>query len=150
MSFVAFFVFVPVIAVLLVIWARSRGWSKKDIITLILLASIIYSGGVSNALVMAINGNKMPVSLTACRMMHASDKMISDLKDGKIRGYCLINEKTKLKFLADIIPFYRGIVSAGDVLLSLGLILSGIFFLKRKEKLLGWIFLLSGIFGPFL
>jgi len=136
----------------LVFLTRKRAESKIDLIKAILMVGMIFAGGLSNKVVVAVNGDKMPVSLTAMKMapfcsVEKRAEKIAELKNNRDSKHCLMTEKTKLRFLTDIIPLPGRVCSAGDILLLSGYILLGVWFCKRKEEIVGWVFLLYGILG---
>jgi hypothetical protein len=86
---------------------------------------IIQSGYVLNLLPMLINGGKMPVLESA---LDSIDKLneIDLLKSNVLLTHKLVDETTRFKFLADNIPFpyfFPKVISIGDVILSIGLVL---------------------------
>jgi len=83
-------------------------------------------GASLNALVMLVNGGRMPVSLEA--MQKAGIKEVTEMiMSGADNKHAVISSTTKLKFLADIIhlPGFigqgMGVVSIGDLVVALGL-----------------------------
>jgi hypothetical protein len=83
-------------------------------------------GASMNALVMLINGGRMPVSLEA--MQKAGVKEVTEMiLSGADNKHVVISSTTKLKFLADVIylPGFigkgMGVVSIGDLVVALGL-----------------------------
>ncbi len=83
-------------------------------------------GASMNALVMLVNGGRMPVSLEA--MQKAGVKEVTDIiLAGADNKHAVIGSTTKLSFLADIIylPGFigqgMGVVSIGDLVVALGL-----------------------------
>lgn len=131
-------VFIALSLVVLILMTKKRTESKFDRTKAILMVGMFFVGGLSNKAVIAVNSNKMPVSLTAMKMApfcsdKKIDKKIAELKDNRDDSHCLMTEKTKLRFLADIIPSLSWVYSAGDILLLSGLILLGIWFLRRGE-----------------
>ncbi|NLP14174.1 MAG: DUF5317 domain-containing protein [Clostridium sp.] len=83
-------------------------------------------GASLNALVMTINGGKMPVSLEA--MQKADIQTLTDMVlSGSDNKHVVLSETTKLGFLADIIylpgvlGWGIGVLSIGDVIVALGL-----------------------------
>ncbi|NMB33242.1 MAG: DUF5317 domain-containing protein [Clostridium sp.] len=87
---------------------------------------IVGVGASLNALVMLLNGGRMPVSFRA--MQRAGiDKIGNMILDGADNKHIIINKSTKLTFLADVIylPGFLGegirVMSAGDVLVAFGL-----------------------------
>jgi len=83
-------------------------------------------GASLNALVMLVNGGRMPVSLEA--MQKAGIKEVTEMiMSGADNKHAVISSTTKLKFLADIYicPVFigqgMGVVSIGDLVVALGL-----------------------------
>jgi uncharacterized membrane protein len=87
---------------------------------------IIGLGCFSNALVMALNGGKMPVSVEALAkaQMTGMENILQSGMDGK---HVILDESTRLYFLADIInlPPVLGVlmpvVSIGDLIIAAGI-----------------------------
>ena len=84
---------------------------------------LIGVGGLMNALPMAVNGGRMPISPQIMTIAPGSP-YTEVLLSGGAANYMLASSQTKLLFLSDIIPF-RGItlymISAGDIVTSCGL-----------------------------
>lgn len=87
---------------------------------------IIGLGCFSNALVMALNGGKMPVSVEALAKVQMTD-MQDILQSGMDGKHVILDEATRLYFLADIInlPPVLGalmpVVSIGDLIIAAGI-----------------------------
>lgn len=88
---------------------------------------VIGAGCLMNALVMMVNGGKMPVDGNLLNAIVSDKALLRKLaQDGK---HFIANETTKLAFLSDIIqpPGILGIaariVSAGDLVVTAGLLL---------------------------
>jgi hypothetical protein len=92
-------------------------------------------GAALNFAVMITNGGKMPVSVAAVNQIH----MEKDLRSDMVR-HCIMDDKTRLPMLADVIPLrspavspkaaaimkivspsFPGVMSVGDGIISLGL-----------------------------
>ncbi len=84
---------------------------------------LIGIGGLMNALPMAVNGGRMPISPQIMTIAPGSP-YTEVLMSGSVANYMLAGPGTRLLFLSDIIPF-RGItlymISAGDIVTSCGL-----------------------------
>lgn len=84
---------------------------------------LIGLGGLMNALPIALNGGKMPISPQIFAVAPGSP-YTEALMSGRVANYMLATTSTKMLFLSDIIPF-RGItlymISAGDIVASCGL-----------------------------
>lgn len=131
---------------LLILVARKCAKNKNDLIKTVLIIGITFIGGLSNKITKMANGNKMPVSLTAMETSpFFSDEAIAAVKHGAHRGYFIMTEKTKLRFLADIIPLPGGVGSGGDILNFFSFILLGVWFFRRKEKTLGLVLIILPI-----
>lgn len=78
---------------------------------------LVAAGLAANALVMAVNG-AMPVSADAIAALGIAENVVPEGK------HVLLDEATRLPWLADIIPLppIRSIISVGDVLLAAGLV----------------------------
>lgn len=87
---------------------------------------IIASGASLNALVMMVNGGRMPVSLEKLENVDMPE-MIELLKSGADNKHVVMSELTKLNFLADIfyMPGFLGrgahVFSVGDFIVAVGL-----------------------------
>ncbi|MPM30690.1 hypothetical protein SDC9_77240 [bioreactor metagenome] len=81
-------------------------------------------GSILNFTVIAANGFHMPVSAQAATALTAQG--YHSLLAGEIPMYTLAGETTRLGFLGDIIwfpiPLFRGFASAGDILMTAGVI----------------------------
>ncbi|NLY19998.1 MAG: DUF5317 domain-containing protein [Tissierellia bacterium] len=96
---------------------------------------IIQGGYILNLLPMMFNGGKMPISESALIRVGQSD-MISFLKEGLIPTHQLIDSSTRFWQLSDFIPMkypIAKVISPGDIVLSLGLILFIYHNMKSKE-----------------
>lgn len=87
--------------------------------------ALVFLGSLGNFLVILLNGGCMPVS---AELLGSHTDRFSQLGQGGIYAYCLMNESTKLSFLGDILrvgpsglPF--GFASVGDVVLCAGVAL---------------------------
>ena len=86
---------------------------------------IIQSGYVLNLLPMITNGGKMPVLESALNSIGKFTE-IELLKNNLLLTHKLVDDTTKFRFLSDIIPFpyfIPKVISIGDIILSIGLIL---------------------------
>ncbi len=86
---------------------------------------LIQSGFVLNLLPMIANGGKMPVLESALQSIGKFQE-IDLLKSNLLLTHTLVNEGTRFRALSDIIPipyFLPKVISIGDIVLSLGLIL---------------------------
>ena len=87
---------------------------------------IIALGASLNALVMMVNGGRMPVSLEKLEKVDMPE-FIELLKSGADNKHIVMSELTKLNFLADIfyIPGFLGkgayVLSIGDYIVAVGL-----------------------------
>lgn len=97
-------------------------WSNKKYVGVVTIGL----GSLLNAVVILVNGGKMPVSLEALERA-GLDKMADMLVRGADSKHSLLNENTYLGFLSDIIHIpgfpgiMMGIVSIGDLLIMIGL-----------------------------
>lgn len=87
---------------------------------------LIMLGMLLNIIVMLANGGRMPVEMTAAA--HLSPQDVPALEAGTYGKHIAMSDETNLNFLGDIIylrsPYpHHTIVSIGDLLLSLGVIL---------------------------
>ena len=87
---------------------------------------LVGAGILLNLLVVAANGGKMPVS--AQGLVRAGlERHIAPLESGTVITHQLLDERTRLAFLADVIvlaePYPRPkVISVGDVILAAGVI----------------------------
>lgn len=85
-------------------------------------------GILMNFTVIALNGG-MPVMAEAAALAGASGELTLDVK------HVVLDEGTRLPFLADVIPLPRSVISLGDVFLAIGV---GVFLedqLRRPVRL---------------
>jgi hypothetical protein len=85
----------------------------------------VFIGSMMNLLVIALNGGCMPV---AAGLLAGSGERLTLLSRGQIYAYCLMDESTRLPFLADVIRLGPagvpiGFASAGDAVLCAGVAL---------------------------
>lgn len=86
----------------------------------------LFIGSLTNAITAFANGGDMPVSLAAVNAAGMTEHA-QLLKNGDLVRHVLMTEKTRLNFLADIIPTPRppfpfpGVHSIGDLLVAAGL-----------------------------
>ncbi len=98
---------------------------------------VIAAGVFANALVMALNGGFMPVSLEALEEAGLGDRAALLVAGGYLE-HAALDASTRLPFLGDIIPlgpplwFRAEVVSVGDVLVILGLVLT--VFLETRPR----------------
>lgn len=98
---------------------------------------IMESGFILNLLPMILNGGKMPVSESA--MIKIGDLTgLEYLKAGVALNHTLIDNQTRFKILSDIIPIkflIPKVISAGDIILAIGLVLFIIYYMTYEKKL---------------
>lgn len=95
---------------------------KKQLKMLSLALIILLLGGFLNALVMCSNQGKMPVNKEKLYMAKETPS-VKELKEkGETKRHVIENESTKFKVLDDriILPFVNGILSIGDILMTIG------------------------------
>jgi hypothetical protein len=86
------------------------------------------AGCLSNALVMMLNGGKMPVSLEVLETINITGA-VEIIEKGLDNRHSIINEATKLPFLADtihppsIFSYMMQVVSIGDLIVVLGIMI---------------------------
>ena len=88
-------------------------------------------GFLLNAIPIFLNGGSMPVSLAACKQAG----LVVEIT--KLGMYNLLNSATRLWFLGDIIPkkfITREVISIGDVVIAVGLMLFIINIMIKKER----------------
>lgn len=79
-------------------------------------SALVFTGAVSNQLVLVANHDKFPVMLNEKRRAHADDG--TGMLDNE---HCVMTSKTHLNILADIFDFGRdGTESIGDLLIDAG------------------------------
>lgn len=99
---------------------------------------VIGAGYIMNALVMALNGGKMPVSTDALQKAGLTDAL-DILRKGMDGKHSIITEATRLPFLGDIIVMPRilgrmmEIVSTGDLVIAAGLFILMLEFMTRRQ-----------------
>lgn len=81
-----------------------------------------FFGTLFNFLVIVLNGGCMPVSAS---LLGSAGERLTQLAEGRIYAYCLMNDATRLPFLGDIIRIGSaehpiGFASVGDLLLGAG------------------------------
>jgi len=81
-----------------------------------------------NALVIYLNGGRMPVSVEMSRFAQINPKDIEWLVSNNVATHQPITDKTLLWFLGDVIPLpkpypFPKVISIGDVVLALGIFL---------------------------
>ncbi len=90
----------------------------------------ILAGGVMNGMVIMLNAGRMPVGRLVLRYgEQAADKI------NEAPHYFLMQGGEPLWFLADIMPAFRYMLSAGDLLIMLGVFLLGVYMsrpIRRK------------------
>jgi len=87
---------------------------------------LMVAGMLLNIIVMLANGGRMPVEMTAAA--HLSPQDVPALEAGTYGKHIAMSDQTHLNFLGDFIylrsPYpHHTIISIGDILLSLGVIL---------------------------
>lgn len=98
---------------------------------------VMFLGTLLNALAIAANGGRMPVSQAALVAARAPDSVIAALAAGQRPFHFLAGPGARLMWLADIIPIPRclhvlgGVYSVGDFLLALGFG-AAVFFATRE------------------
>ncbi|MFB5762322.1 DUF5317 domain-containing protein [Paenibacillus medicaginis] len=100
---------------------------------------IILIGVFLNFLVMAVNGGRMPVSLTASYVL--GPYYVELLQSGEvISKHFMMNDSTRLSFLGDIIPLSAPyprtqVISVGDVVMNVGIFLfiQRVMVVKKKK-----------------
>jgi hypothetical protein len=99
---------------------------------------IVFIGVFLNFLVIMANGGQMPVWGEAMVAIGLTDNMLA-IRDGKIITHTLMNNKTVLRYLGDILvlprPYPRPkIFSVGDVFMALGIYIYIQEIMKKKAK----------------
>lgn len=101
---------------------------------------LIFIGVLLNFLVMAVNGGRMPVSLSASSVLgpYYTDMLSSG---SVISKHFMMDANTHLSLLGDIIPLSKPyprtqVISIGDVVMNVGMFLfiQNIMVVKRKKK----------------
>ena len=95
-------------------------------------------GAVLNFLPLSLNSGRMPVGIKALKTSKLFNQLTL-LQDGRIITHSLANKATKLTFLGDIIPIpkpypFPKVISIGDVLISLGLLILILSYMKKKYE----------------
>lgn len=83
---------------------------------------IVFFGVLCNLLVIVLNGGCMPVAAT---LLGGAGERLTQLAQGRIYAYCLMDAATKLPLLGDVIRLGPagasiGFASVGDLLLGIG------------------------------
>lgn len=104
-------------------------WLGLKLFALALLLFCI--GGILNLIVMAVNGGRMPV--------RAVDEFIYE-RIIQSKDHCLMTEKTRLPWLADIFDWVFFIVSIGDVIITIGEIVFVIAWVVLFGRFFLWLF----------
>lgn len=97
---------------------------------------VIQSGYVLNFLPMVFNEGKMPVSGEAMAKLGKLTE-IEFLKNNLYLGHSLMEESTRFKSLSDVIavPFpIPKVISAGDIVLSIGIIMFIVHHMKNEKN----------------
>lgn len=87
----------------------------------------IAAGCLINALVMMLNGGKMPVDVNIMKKLGAAPEIIEQVKMGIDGKHTIITESTRLVFLSDIMSpppvlnWLMKIISIGDIIVLFGL-----------------------------
>jgi len=81
-------------------------------------------GALLNLIVILINGLKMPIRLIKSKEKEIKESLINDKTPLELFPHTLINNKTRLWFLGDIIHLKssRRILSIGDIFMLIGVI----------------------------
>ncbi|CAK7001053.1 hypothetical protein CIW83_15295 [Tissierella sp. P1] len=95
-------------------------------------------GSILNFLPLSLNSGRMPVAINALKVSKLYTQL-SLLEEGRIMTHTLANKATKLTFLGDIIPIpkpypFPKIISIGDVLISLGLLILILSYMRKKYE----------------
>jgi hypothetical protein len=99
---------------------------------------IVGIGCFMNALVMTLNGGKMPVSIEALAKAQITG-MQNVLQSGMDGKHVIANEATRLYFLADIINmppflgFLMPVVSVGDLIIAVGIFIFAFCGVKKVD-----------------
>ena len=100
---------------------------------------IIAAGSVSNLVVIAVNGGRMPSSshaLTCAGQPEIAHKLISEGAWGNV---VLMSDKTRLNFLGDWLYLPRGVplataFSIGDLTIAIGLVILIVWGMRSHER----------------
>jgi hypothetical protein len=154
------FGWVPLIALLLQVVIFSSAWDNSRFATLtpilyvtsMLLLAVVISlnwrlpgfaligvGVLSNALVIALNGGRMPASLGAVTAAGLQDVAIKAGAVGSAANSILIDPQTRLPFLADVFAIPRwvplaNVLSVGDILIAIGAVWFFFGVVRRPHK----------------
>ncbi|NLI52785.1 MAG: DUF5317 domain-containing protein [Clostridiales bacterium] len=95
----------------------------------------VFAGSLCNLLVIVLNGGCMPVSAS---LLGGAGERLTQLAEGRIYAYCLMDETTRLPFLGDVIRIGPagvpiGFASVGDVALCIGAAML-IFMMTRAKE----------------
>lgn len=94
---------------------------------------LVEAGFILNFLPMVLNSGKMPVSKGALSSL-GQDETILALERGLNLTHDLIVDNTNFKILSDIIPidfFFQTVISLGDIVISIGLMIFLIYYMKK-------------------
>lgn len=97
-------------------WVLLRNWDRQP-------ARIIFLGAAMNALVIAVNGGRIPVDIELATWVGFDT---TPLLDGGTYKHAAMSEVTRLGFLGDVIPVpwpVRRVISIGDIFIALGVFL---------------------------
>ena len=92
----------------------------------------ILAGGVMNGLVIMLNAGRMPVGRQVLRYGEQTADKISEAPH-----YFLMQGGEPLWFLADIIPAFRYMLSAGDLFIMLGVFFLGVYMPRSVRRRMG-------------
>lgn len=95
-----------------------------------------FAGTLCNFLVIVFNGGCMPVSVS---LLSAAGERLTQLSEGRIYAYRLMDAATRLPFFGDIIRFGSadrplGFASIGDLLLGIGVAILCWQMMKTDQK----------------
>ncbi|MFQ5794320.1 MAG: DUF5317 domain-containing protein [Candidatus Bipolaricaulia bacterium] len=120
----------------LLFWAL---WENRRVVGM----KLVGLGLALNFLVIAANGGKMPVSLSAMQKTELDTPQTMDsLQSGRAFKHKLMTEKTRLDFLGDVFyipklyPEMR-VFSIGDVLLLGGIVQMIFYYMRQGKKVTG-------------
>lgn len=104
---------VIVASYLLLCWVLVSNWDRQP-------ARIIFLGAAMNALVIALNGGRIPVDMELAAWVGFDT---TPLLGGGTYKHAAMTDATRLGFLGDVIPIpwpFRRVISIGDIFIAMG------------------------------
>ncbi|SFH11496.1 hypothetical protein SAMN05660649_03902 [Desulfotomaculum arcticum] len=99
----------------------------------------VLTGLLANALVIWVNGGKMPISQNYAGLTFSAKELAELAAGNHVAGFVLVSSDTKLSFLGDVLPMPQWVpltklFSIGDIVVTIGAVIFIVYYLRFNYK----------------